>query len=105
MGMVRTSAFADGMDKFADDLDVSYSAGNNVSKSMGSYAYAASSSRAFHAVGNVAANCGEPMMMNCVMDSMVQDFSKTDVDAQTTTSDDTTNQTPSVGYTKTRSSK
>jgi len=111
MKTAKTAAFADGMDKFADQLDVDYCAGGSLSKSIGTYAYAASASRGLTSLGNSAGDSLDADgAMNCVMSALVADFSGSpaagSVSVGTTTAEppDVTNP-PSTGYAKTRSSK
>lgn len=108
MKSARADSFAGGMEKFADDLDVDYCAGGNLSKSMGTYAYAASSSRSMTSFGNSAGDSlGAAGSMNCVMSALVDDFDK-DAKApavQVTTTTGESSQTSSTGYTKSRISK
>lgn len=77
-GTMKTAAYAASMDQFADSLNVDYAAGGNLSKSMGSFAYATSSSRGLHSVGNSAGDApGQGAELNCVMSSLVADFQDT----------------------------
>lgn len=78
-GSAKTVNYAGSMDALADSLDASYTAGNNLSKGMGSFSYATTSCRAMHSVGNTAGDmmgfCADD---NVVMKSMVDSFTADD---------------------------
>ena len=107
MKSAKVDSFASGMDGFADSLDMSYCAGGSLSKSMGTYAYATSSSRGLTSFGNSAGDAlGAAGSMNCVMSALVDDFDKDDKDGdvKVTITTGTTDQSSSVGYSKNRRS-
>lgn len=108
MGGEKAAIFADDMDSLAGDMSASYTAGGNLSKGIGSYAYATTSCRSISSTGNLAGSKGKVVAMNTMMSALVDDF-----DSDTTGSTVTVNSvddpssasTSTTGYVKTRLSR
>lgn len=85
-GSEKTSAFAVGMENFANQINSSYCAGGNLSKTIGNYAYATSSSRGVTAFGNSAGEALDVQDgMNDVLLSLVNEFDTSDSSTTTVT--------------------
>lgn len=98
VGTEKSVQYACSMDSFADSLSADYSAGNTLSKGMGSFAYS-TATRSVGSVGN-AAGAGSKLQMNAVMSSLVDAFDADPLAA------DKTDENPVVGlYAKTSTSR
>jgi Ca-activated chloride channel family protein len=77
-GGEKAGQYADGMYTLSANLNSSYTAGSAGSKSMGYYSSSTTASRGIGLIGNQADSLGGAPVMNCVMSSLVADFSDKD---------------------------